>query len=66
MIYRRFEQWIDIFREAPTETPPNKVLAFYIYYLKQVWPSFATLLVVGVLAMLSTTSMPLTTLPKTA
>lgn len=51
-IYRRFEQWIDIFREAPTETPPNKVLAFYIYYLKQVWPSFATLLVVGLIGAL--------------
>ena len=51
-IYRRFEQWIDIFREAPTETPPNKVLAFYIYYLKQVWPSFATLLVVGLVGAL--------------
>ena len=51
-IYRRFEQWIDIFREAPSETPPNKVLAFYIYYLKQVWPSFATLLVVGLIGAL--------------
>ncbi|WP_296252106.1 ABC transporter ATP-binding protein [Pseudomonas sp. UBA4194] len=51
-MYRRFEQWIDIFREAPTETPPNKVLAFYIYYLKQVWPSFATLLVVGLIGAL--------------
>ena len=52
MIYRRFEQWIDIFREAPTEEPPKKVLAFYIYYLKQVWPSFAALLVVGLIGAL--------------
>ncbi|WP_213876306.1 ABC transporter ATP-binding protein [Pseudomonas sp. dw_358] len=52
MIYRRFEQWIDIFREAPTEEPPKKVLPFYIYYLKQVWPSFAALLVVGLIGAL--------------
>lgn len=52
MIYRRFEQWIDIFREAPTESPPSKVLAFYIYYLRQVWPSFAVLLVVGLIGAL--------------
>jgi ATP-binding cassette subfamily B multidrug efflux pump len=52
MIYRRFEQWIDIFREAPSESPPNKVLAFYIYYLRQVWPSFAVLLVVGLVGAL--------------
>lgn len=52
MIYRRFEQWIDIFREAPTESPPTKVLAFYIYYLRQVWPMFAVLLVVGLVGAL--------------
>jgi len=52
MLYRRFEQWIDIFREAPTETPPTKVLAFYIYYLRQVWPTFAVLLVVGLIGAL--------------
>jgi ATP-binding cassette subfamily B multidrug efflux pump len=52
MIYRRFEQWIDIFRDAPTEEPPKKVLAFYFYYLKQVWPSFAALLVVGLIGAL--------------
>jgi ATP-binding cassette subfamily B multidrug efflux pump len=52
MIYRRFEQWIDIFREAPTESPPSKVLAFYIYYLRQVWPTFAVLLVVGLIGAL--------------
>lgn len=52
MLFRRFEQWIDIFREAPTETPPTKVLAFYIYYLRQVWPSFAVLLVVGLIGAL--------------
>jgi ATP-binding cassette subfamily B multidrug efflux pump len=52
MFYRRFEKLIDIFRDAPTDAPPNKVLAFYIYYLRQVWPSFAALLVVGLIGAL--------------
>ena len=52
MLYRRFEKLIDIFRDAPTDAPPNKVLAFYIYYLRQVWPSFAALLVVGLIGAL--------------
>jgi ATP-binding cassette subfamily B multidrug efflux pump len=52
MFYRRFEKLIDIFRDAPTDAPPNKVLAFYVYYLRQVWPSFAALLVVGLVGAL--------------
>ncbi|MBC3270465.1 ABC transporter ATP-binding protein [Pseudomonas sp. SWRI81] len=52
MLYRRFEQLIDIFRDAPTASPPDRVWPFYIYYLKQVWPSFAALLVVGLFAAL--------------
>ena len=52
MFYRRFEQLIDIFRDAPTAAPPNKVLPFYIYYLRQVWPSFVALLVVGLIGAL--------------
>ena len=47
MLYRRFEQLIDVFRDAPTAAPPDRVLPFYTYYLKQVWPSFAALLIVG-------------------
>ncbi|MHC8368093.1 ABC transporter ATP-binding protein [Pseudomonas sp. ZT5P21] len=47
MLYRRFEQLIDVFRDAPTAAPPDRVLPFYTYYLKQVWPSFAALLTVG-------------------
>jgi len=52
MLYRRFEQLIDIFRDAPSEAPPSGVWAFYIYYLRQVWPSFLALLVVGLIASL--------------
>ena len=47
MLYRRFEQLIDVFRDPPTASPPDRVLPFYTYYLKQVWPSFAALLTVG-------------------
>ena len=52
MLYRRFEQLIDIFRDAPTAAPPNTVLPFYLYYLRQVWPSFVALLIVGLFAAL--------------
>ncbi|MBV6818692.1 ABC transporter ATP-binding protein/permease [Rahnella sp. PD12R] len=52
MLFRRFERMIDIFREAPGAEPPGKVWRFYLYYLRQVWPSFAVLLVVGLVASL--------------
>ncbi|MGJ7552049.1 ABC transporter ATP-binding protein [Pseudomonas alloputida] len=52
MLYRRFEQLIDIFRDAPSESPPGQVWPFYLYYLRQVWPSFLALLVVGLFASL--------------
>ncbi|SEM39968.1 ATP-binding cassette, subfamily B, multidrug efflux pump [Pseudomonas sp. ok272] len=52
MLYRRFEKLIDYFRDAPADAPPNRVLPFYLYYLRQVWPSFAALLFVGLVASL--------------
>ena len=52
MLYRRFEKLIDVFRDAPTPAPPDRVLPFYTYYLKQVWPSFAALLFVGLVGAL--------------
>jgi len=47
MLYRRFERFINIFQDAPTDSPPTRVWPFYLYYLRQVWPSFIALLVVG-------------------
>ncbi|MCZ4059877.1 ABC transporter ATP-binding protein [Pantoea sp. LMR881] len=47
MLYRRFERFINVFQDAPSETPPAQVWHFYAYYLRQVWPSFVALLVVG-------------------
>ena len=52
MFYRRLERLIDVFQTAPSEAPPNKVLPFYLYYLRQVWPSFIALLVVGLIGAL--------------
>ncbi|MEZ3500827.1 ABC transporter ATP-binding protein [Pantoea sp. KPR_PJ] len=47
MLYRRFERFINIFQDAPSDSPPDRIGPFYFYYLRQVWPSFAALLVVG-------------------
>ncbi|OON38004.1 multidrug ABC transporter ATP-binding protein [Izhakiella australiensis] len=52
MLSQRFERLIDVFKDAPGDTPPNRVWAFYYYYLRQVWPSFAILLLVGLIASL--------------
>ncbi|PIJ50441.1 multidrug ABC transporter ATP-binding protein [Erwinia sp. OLTSP20] len=52
MLSQRFERLINVFRDAPDGMPPNRVWAFYYYYLRQVWPSFAILLVVGLIAAL--------------
>ncbi|NDL64609.1 ABC transporter ATP-binding protein [Acerihabitans arboris] len=52
MLYRRFERFIDVFQDAPDKAPPGRVLPFYLYYLRQVWPSFAALLLVGLIGAL--------------
>jgi len=52
MLYRRFERLIDVFKAPPAGAAPDKVWPFYLYYLRQVWPSFAALLVVGLIGSL--------------
>ncbi len=52
MLFRRFEKFIDIFQDAPGEVPPDEVWAFYWFYLRQVWRSFAALLAVGLVTSL--------------
>ncbi len=52
MLFRRFERLIDIFRDAPGAAPPNRVLPFYLHYLRQVWPCFVTLMMVGLIVAL--------------
>jgi ATP-binding cassette subfamily B multidrug efflux pump len=52
MVFRLFESIINPFKSASDETPPNTVGQFYIHYLKQAWPAFAFLLVVGLVGSL--------------
>ncbi len=52
MFFRSFEKLISVFNETQQNTPPNRVWPFYLYYLRQVWSSFAILLVVGLFAAL--------------
>ncbi len=51
-VFRYFENLIDPFRDAPDRMPPSEVLRFYVYYLRQVWPVFLALLVVGLIVAL--------------
>mgnify|MGYP001171284270 FL=1 len=52
MLSERFERLIDIFRAPPSDAPPKTPGRFYAYYLRQVWPCFAGLLVVGLIGAL--------------
>lgn len=46
-VFARFEHLIDPFRPAPDVMPPNRVVAFYVFYLRQVWPMLLALITVG-------------------
>jgi ATP-binding cassette subfamily B multidrug efflux pump len=48
----RFERLIDPFHAHPVEQPPDGLIAFYRYFVMQVWPLFAILLVVGLITAL--------------
>ena len=52
MLFRRFEHLIDVFKASPDVEPPAGMLAFYAYYLRQVWPLMIAVLVVGFVAAL--------------
>ncbi|TLX62802.1 multidrug ABC transporter ATP-binding protein [Stutzerimonas nosocomialis] len=47
MLFRRFENLIDPFKEAPATLPPHGIFRFYLHYLMQVWPLLVALLTVG-------------------
>jgi ATP-binding cassette subfamily B multidrug efflux pump len=51
-MFRRFEQMVDPFRAAPIEQPPERVLAFYWHFVRQIWLLFAGILVTGLLGTL--------------
>ena len=44
---RWFETLIDAFPDDPPERPPTRLIDFYWYYVKPVWPVFLLLLIVG-------------------
>ena len=46
-MFRWFETRIDAFPEDPPARPPTRLMDFYWYYVKPVWPIFVVLLVVG-------------------
>ena len=47
MIFRWFESLIDPFRSVPDEMPPRSVARFYWHFIRQAWPIFVLLTVVG-------------------
>lgn len=46
-VFARFEHLIDPFHPSPDVMPPDRVVAFYIHYLRQVWPILLALMIVG-------------------
>ena len=51
-LYSRFEGLIDPFRAYDDTVPPTDLFAFFWRFVRQVWPIFAALLVVGFFATL--------------
>jgi ATP-binding cassette subfamily B multidrug efflux pump len=47
---RWFESFIDPYRSVPLEQPPQQWMRFFWYYVRQVWPGFGAILVVGCFA----------------
>ena len=48
-LYLRFERLVDPFRPHADRMPPNTLLAFFWFFLRQVWPVFGGVLVAGFL-----------------
>jgi ATP-binding cassette, subfamily B, multidrug efflux pump len=51
-MFRWFETRIEAFPDDRPMQPPDTLLAFYVYFIKPVWPAFAVLLVAGFLGSL--------------
>jgi ATP-binding cassette, subfamily B, multidrug efflux pump len=51
-MFQWFESRIEAFPVEPPQRPPATLLAYYAYFIKPVWPAFATLLVAGLLGAL--------------
>ncbi len=52
MLFRFFENLIDVFKPAADVEPPDGVMRFYLHYLRQVWRLLVALMVVGFFAAL--------------
>ena len=48
-MFRWFETRIEAFPDEPPTRPPETLFAFYLYFIKPVWPAFVVLLVAGFL-----------------
>ena len=51
-MFHWFESRIEAFPATPPERPPGTLLAYYVYFIRPVWPAFAALLVAGLLGSL--------------
>ncbi len=51
-MFRWFESRIATFPDAPPVRPPETLLAFYIHFVRPIWPVFTLLLVAGLLGSL--------------
>ena len=49
-LYAWFETRIDAFERGPIERPPQTLLAFFLHYLRPVWPVFVFLTGLGALS----------------
>jgi ATP-binding cassette subfamily B multidrug efflux pump len=48
-MFRWFETRLQAFPDDPPERPPETLFAFYLHFVRPVWPAFAALLVAGFL-----------------
>jgi ATP-binding cassette subfamily B multidrug efflux pump len=51
-MFRWFESRIACFPDAPPARPPETLLAFYIHFVRPIWPAFALLLAAGLMGSL--------------
>lgn len=52
MIFRYFESLIQSFRHVVDDMPPDTVWRFYLHFIRQVWPTFLAMLMVGLVGAL--------------
>ncbi|HXF52789.1 MAG TPA: ABC transporter ATP-binding protein [Hyphomicrobiaceae bacterium] len=48
-LFKWFEERIDAFHRGELSQPPDRLVPFFLYYLKPVWPIFAALVIAGII-----------------